>query len=85
MEKNNNEKIFNNACELTDLAAQIELMRLYLDGVAVNDKKGIEFSTQYFMTFGLPTIDDNLTKIKKDIERLSNGLVDVYENEGEDQ
>lgn len=83
MEKSNNEKIFKQACKLTDLATQIEVNWLYIDAVQLTDKKGKEFSTQYFMRYGLPAIEDNLAVIKANLQEISNNLMDIYDEEEE--
>lgn len=79
--KNNNEKMFEQACKLEYLAAHVNLAQIPLGHVALHKDNGNNFAVQYFLKKELDSVQDNLTNIQEQILEISNTLTDLYNEE----
>ncbi|GAA3020470.1 hypothetical protein [Tetragenococcus solitarius] len=78
--KNNNEKMFKQACKLEDLADHVELLEMVIDSALTNREKN-EFAVQYFIKKELDTVFENIVNVRQEIQDVSNTLTDLYNEE----
>lgn len=76
----NNEKMFEQACKLEDLADHVELVEMVIDSALTNRKRN-EFAVQYFINKELDTVFENIVNVRQEIQDVSNTLTDLYNEE----
>lgn len=74
----NNEKMFKQACRLTDLADHLNLVEMPLDHAAVSRNNEDDGAIHYFLNKELDTVQNNIINIEEQIKEISDVLVDLY-------
>ncbi|MEI4283393.1 hypothetical protein WKV52_08875 [Tetragenococcus halophilus] len=83
MQKNNNEKMFTQACKLTNLADHLRLVEMPLDYVALNRDNKDNGAVHYFLNEELDSVQNNIINIQNQIQEISDVLTDIYNEEDE--